>query len=115
MYRNEINEATKVELINEIKSNSYDVEYKDIELEELRESLIEELESNGDWIETIEDDILDSICNGNWNEGAKLMLEESISIFNLIDFVEEISEELGYNVYSWFDRTAVANLASVLN
>jgi DNA-directed RNA polymerase specialized sigma54-like protein len=67
MYRNEINEATEQELINEIISNSYEVEYEDIELQE---ALIEYLEADGYWIETIEEDILDSIYNGNWDEGA---------------------------------------------
>jgi hypothetical protein len=43
-----------------------------------------------------------------------LMKDNYISIFNLIDFVEELSEELDCNAYSWFDRTSVASLVTIL-
>ena len=111
MYRDDINNIeTKQEVLDLIEEEGITDLDLTIELDELKESLIEALEDNGYWIETAQDDILDSVYNGNWNEGAKIMLDEHISIYNLIDFIEE--SELDYE---WFDLTHVASLMETLS
>ena len=114
MYRDDINNIeTKQEVLDLIEeenlTNWLDLD-EDIELDDIKPLLIEALEDNGYWIETAQDDILDSVYNGNWNEGAKIMLDEHISIYNLIEFIEE--SELDYE---WFDLTQLASLMESLS
>ena len=117
-YRNTINTAERAELIEIIEY--YDMNYtwssypEYMDTEDLRANIIEHLEEDGEWLETIEADILDDIYNGNWDDGAARMRENYISIYNLIDYIEEYNEMVGYSRYSFFDLSAVAGLMDSL-
>ena len=117
MYREQINKLDKQGLIalidNEGLTNLIEIDHTTTE-EDTRELLIDTLEGHGDWIENEYEDTLDSIQNGNWNEGAEIMNKHFISIFNLIDWIEDYNEEMGYSVYSWFDLSSVASLMETL-
>ena len=45
---------------------------------------------------------------------VKLMLEEYITPSELVDYIEDYNEEMGYNVYSWFDMYSVISLCNTL-
>ncbi len=68
-----------------------------------------------DWYESIEDDILDDLYNGNWTDGANKMLENYITPNNLIDWLEEQREELGEEYHSHFDLGSAVSITELYN
>ena len=118
-YRQTIETATVAQLRELIEHHSMDNpeldEYAIMDVEELREGIYTNLEEDGLWLETVEEDILDSIANGNWNDAGKQMNKEFITVYNLIDFIEEYNEMVGYRAFEWFDLTSVASLCDTLN
>jgi len=117
MYRADINKLDKLELLalidNEGFTNLLDITAEHTE-DETREALVEALQDHGEWIEDVYQDILDSLVNGNWNEGGKLMLEEYITPTELVNYIEDYNEEVGYNMYQWFDMHSVIGLCGTL-
>jgi len=113
-YRDTLNEATLDELTELISMEYPDLDLIDPEDEDtIRAELIEHLEDRGDWIDTAEEDALDSVYNGNWTEGAQIMKDNYISITNLIDYIEAKEDE-GAD-YDWFDRGSAVALNSELD
>jgi len=117
MYRDEINKLNKLELIDLIEyealTNLLDITADHTE-DETRDKLVEALQDHGEWIENVYQDILDSLVNGNWNEGGKLMLEEYITPNELVDYINDYNEEMGYNMYQWFDMHSVIGICNTL-
>ena len=72
--------------------------------------VIELLEKeDGTIFESAEDDILDTIMNGNWNYAVEQMLEFSIYPDSLIDYIEDYRYEIFDEAYEWFTlESAVA-------
>ena len=117
MYRIDIDKLDKLELLVLIEyegfTNLLDITADHTE-DETRDKLIEALQDHGEWIENVHQDILDSIRNGNWEEGGKLMLEECITPTELVDYIEDYNEGMGYNMYSWFDMYSVIGICNTL-
>ena len=117
-YRATIETATTAQLRELIEHNSMDnVELDDYALmddEELRAGIYTNLESDGLWLETVEDDILDSFANGSYTEGAKQMDRECINIYNLIDYIEDYNEMVGYGKFSFVDLRTIASIMDSL-
>ena len=56
-----------------------------------------------------EDDILDSIYNGNWTAAAREMVAQHIEPSRLIDYIEDYRFEVDPDAYDWFSlESAVA-------
>lgn len=98
MYKNEIREMNEAELIELIAENNLTIDYVD------SDEVIELLEyEKGTIFECIEDDILDSIMNGNWTDAAKQMHEEYITPNGLVDYINDYRFEEYDEAYEWFN------------
>ncbi len=62
-----------------------------------------------------EDDILDSFTNGNYDQGAKQMLEHIINPRELIDWLEEQREELGEYFYQNISLSSTISIVESYN
>lgn len=110
MYKNDIrnmDDAQLQELIDEYALIT-DEEYFDCE--EVIELLEEKI---GTIFECIEDDILDSIRYGNWNDAAKVMHENYITPHALIDYIEDYRYEVYDDAYEWFDLSSAATITEL--
>ncbi len=97
MYRNEMEQSELAELLNK---NEWVTENKDyIDADDVIE--IMELES-GRVYESAEDDILDTIMNGNWTHAIEQMLDLSVYPDSLIDYIENYRYEVYEDAYDWF-------------
>ena len=82
----------------------------DINQEVGKEDLCNFIEEREGLFDTAYDDILDSIYNGNWTEGAEIMLREHIHPNNLIDWLEEQREDI-QEYYSFFGLSHAVAMA----
>ncbi len=107
MYQNQIREMDEQELLELLSSNGWVAEDKDyIDADEVIE--IMKLEQ-GRVFESAEDDILDSICNGNWTYAVEQMLDLSVYPDSLVDYIENYRYEVFDEAYEWFTlESAVA-------
>lgn len=108
LYRNDIyglNEDARIDLLEEhgIKAPNSLESYEAFELIE---------EQGIALFDSLEDDILDSLYNGNWSYGAEQMLEEHINPQDIANYIEEAREEIE-EAYSWFDLSHMTALCSV--
>ncbi len=107
MYQNEIREMDEEELLVLLKKNGWSVEDENfIDADEVIE--IMELEQ-GRVFESAEDDILDSIMNGNWTFAVEQMMDMSVYPDSLVDYIEDYRYEVHGEAYEWFTlESAVA-------
>ncbi len=100
MYKNEIYEMDQGELISLVEENNLTLdvtEYLDCD------EVIESYEHNhGRVFESAEDDILDSICNGNWTYAVEQMMDMNIYPDSLIDYIEDYRYEIFDDAYEFF-------------
>jgi hypothetical protein len=100
MYQNQIREMTETELREFVKNNKLtlsDPEYlSDDEVIEVYESEVERM------FESAEDDILDTIMNGNWSYAVDQMLDLSVYPDSLVDYIENYRYEVYDEAYDWF-------------
>ena len=107
MYKNEINEMDQTELEALVASSGLDIDITEyIDCDEV----IEALERNqGTIFESAEDDILDTIMNGNWTCAVEQMDDMNIWPSSLIDYIEDYRYEVYDEAYEWFTlESAVA-------
>jgi hypothetical protein len=107
MYQNQIREMTETELrefIEENKLTLSDPEYlSDDEVIEVYEKEVDRM------FESAEDDILDSICNGNWTFAVEQMLDLNVYPDSLVDYINDYRYEVFDEAYEWFTlESAVA-------
>ena len=106
LYRNEIVEMEQIELLEVIAAHALVVE-SDEEGWIDADDVIEALEvQEGTIFECAEDDILDSIYNGNWTEAAKMMWDKFVSPNALVDYVSDYRFEQYDEAYEWFDLSS---------
>lgn len=111
MYKNEIRELDEAELLALISEHSLSIEDEEfIDCEEVIELLEQE---NGTIFECIEDDILDTIMNGNWTDAANQMHEGYITPHGLIDYVNDYRYEQYEEAYEWFDLSSAATITEL--
>ena len=111
LYRDEINQMDEVELLALVDRHNLVLEDREsVDADEV----IDLLEYyDGRVYENIEDDILDSIRNGNWSDGAKQMLEQNITPNALIDYINNYREEHDEKSYEWFDLSSAVSIAEL--
>ena len=111
LYRNEIlemNEGALLLLVTEHELQLDDPDFVDAD------EVIELLEAKtGRIFDSAEDDVLDTICNGNWTDGAKQMLENHITPNSLVDYIEDFRYEQYEEAYAWFDLGSAVAVADV--
>ena len=111
MYQNEIREMSETELQKLISDNNLTIEDTDfIDADEIIELLEQEI---GTIFECVEDDILDSIMNGNWTDAAEQMKENYITPHGLVDFVNDYRYEQYEEAYEFFDLSSVATITEL--
>ena len=111
LYRNEIQMMNDTELLELIAINALKVETTDyIDTDEVIEAL--EL-TEGTIFECAEDEILDSIYNGNWTQAAKMMWDKFISPNALIDYINDYRFEQCAEAYEWFDLSSAVSITEL--
>ncbi len=111
IYRNEIHEMEDIELLELIAKYALKVNTTDyIDVDEI----IEALEyTEGTIYESVEDDILDSIHNGNWTEASKMMWSKFISPNALIDYINDYRFEQYDEAYEWFNLSSAVSITEL--
>ena len=111
LYKNEINQMDGVELL--ALADRYNLVLQDRESVDADEviDLIEYYDCRV--YESVEDDILDSIRNGNWTDAAKQMLESHITPNALIDYINDYRFEHYEEAYEWFDLSSAVSIAEL--
>lgn len=113
-YRTEIEEATRKELIELIESYALGIDYHvEDDLYELREYVLDALADENNLFECIEDDILDSIMNGNWTDAAKQMYDNHITPHALVDYVQDYRFEQYDDAYEHFDLDSAVSITEL--
>lgn len=113
MYQNQIREMNKVELVEII--TEYNLKIEDpgfVDADEVIELLEYEL---GKVFESAEDDILDSIMNGNWTDAAKQMHDEYITPHGLVDYVNDYRFEVFDEAYAFFTLESAVSITELYN
>ncbi len=111
MYQNEIREMDETELLELMKINAWVP--KDENLIDADE-VIEVMEyEQGKVFESAEDDILDSIMNGNWSQAAEQMHELYISPHGLVDYVNDYRFEAYDEAYEFFDLESAVSITEL--
>ena len=106
MYKMEIHMMEQIELMELIAEQAIVVESDDSGYVDA-DDVIEALEiQDGTMFECVEDDILDSICNGNWTQAAKMMLDKFITPNVLVDYVSDYRYEQYEEAYEFFDLSS---------
>ena len=103
LYRNEITEMEQIELMELIAKYALRVESDSegwIDTDDVIEAL------TGIIYECPEDEILDSIYNGNWTQAAHQMLELYVTPSALVDYIEDYRFENYAEAYEFFDLSS---------
>ena len=111
MYKNEIYEMDQMELLFLVGEHDLDIDItKDLDCDEV----IEALEySQGKVYESAEDDIVDSIYNGNWTYAVEQMDDMNIYPSGLVDYIEDYRFEIGDEAYEWFNLTHASSITEL--
>ena len=111
MYQNEIREMSEVELLELLSSNGWSVENPEyVDADEVIE--IMQLEQ-GTVFESAEDDILDTIMNGNWTQAVEQMLENYITPHGLVDYVNDYRFEEFEDAYRFFNLESAVSITEL--
>jgi len=111
LYRKDLYNMSQDKLKEIIVLNDLSI---DIENYIQADEVIEKYEDNISTIfETIEDDILDDVYNGNWTDGTNKMLKNFINPNELMNYIEELREEQGDEAYSFFTLSSASALTSL--
>ncbi len=115
-YRTEIVVANRRELIQLIETLALGIDYhSEPDVIELREYVLDALERENSLFESAEDDILDSIMNGNWTQAVKQMLENYITPHGLVDYVNDYRFEEFDEAYEFFNLESAVSITELYN
>ena len=105
VYRNEIHEMTDEELMELLDENNIvtALEIGEVDADDVIDLIEAE---HGVIYESAEDDILDSIYNGNWSQAAEQMLEVHITPSGLVDYISDYRFEQYEEAYEFFDLSS---------
>ena len=110
LYRDEISMMDEGQLWAVLKNHKIDCEREVLDMDDVIE-LLEYHE--GKVYESIEDDILDTIFNGNWTDGAKQMVQNHITPNALVDYIENYRFENIQEAYEWFDLSSAVAITQL--
>ena len=113
MYQNEIKEMDREELAQIIEEYSLKIEDTEfIDCDEVIELLEQE---QGKLFKCPEDDILDTILNGNWTDASKQMHEMYITPHGLVDYINDYRFEEYEEAYDWFTLESAVSITELYN
>ena len=113
MYQNEIREMDEAELLEVVESHRLALDDENfIDADEVIELLEHEI---GKVFESAEDDILDSIMNGNWTQAVEQMFWNHIHPHGLVDYVNDYRFEVYDEAYEWFDLESAVSITELYN
>jgi hypothetical protein len=113
-YRTEIEGANRRELVELIEAYALGIDYHEVDdTYELREYTMDKLAAENNLYECVEDDILDTINNGNWSDAAKQMHDNYITPHGLIDYVDDYRYEQFDEAYDFFDLGSAATITEL--
>lgn len=113
IYRNEIHEMEQIELLELIAVNALAIDGDEdgwVDVDEVIEALEHQ---DGALHECAEDDIIDSIYNGNWSDAAKQMIEVHIPPSVLVDYITDYRYEQYEEAYAWFDLSSAVAITQL--
>jgi len=110
LYRDEIYMMDEEQLWAVLKAKKIDCEREVLDSDDVI-VLLEYHE--GIVYESIEDDILNSIYNGNWTDGAKQMVKNYITPNALIDYIDNYRFENIQEAYEWFDLSSAVAITQL--
>lgn len=108
MYQNEIREMSETALY--VLAAEHNVVTKHNDTDEIIELLEQEI---GTIFECAEDDILDSIMNGNWSQAVEQMQEHYITPHGLIDYINDYRFEQYDEAYEFFDLDSAVSITEL--
>ena len=115
-YRTEIETASRRELIEIIEAFALGIDYHaEPDVYELREYTLDALERENNLYESAEDDILDSIMNGNWTQAVEQMFENHIHPHGLVDYVNDYRYEQYDEAYEFFNLESAVSITELYN
>ena len=113
-YRTEIETASRRELIELIEEYALGIDYQEEpDQYELREYVLDALERENSLFESAEDDILDSIMNGNWTQGVEQMFDNYITPHGLVDYVNDYRFEQFDEAYEFFNLESAVSITEL--
>ncbi len=106
----------RTEMIVLIESYALGIDYHtEPDVYELREYTLDALEGENNLYESAEDDILDSIMNGNWTQAVEQMFENHIHPHGLVDYVEDYRFEQYDEAYEFFNLESAVSITELYN
>ena len=113
-YRNEIETASRKELIELVEEHALGIDYHiEADEDELREYVLDALERENLLYLSVEDDILDTIMNGNWTQAVEQMLENYITPHGLVDYVQDYRYEEFEEAYEFFNLESAVSITDL--
>ena len=113
-YRTEIETASRKELIELVEEHALGIDYHiEPDEDELREYVLDALERENLLFQSAEDDILDTICNGNWTQAVEQMLENYITPHGLVDYVNDYRFEEFEDAYGFFNLESAVSISEL--
>ena len=111
LYRDVIQKMQRIQLLEIAEKYGLKIDDTDsIDADETIELLENE---QGTIFESVEDDILDSIKNGNWTDAAKQMIKDCITPHALIDYINDYRYEQYEEAYDWFDLESAVSITEL--
>ncbi|WP_373033817.1 hypothetical protein [Sulfurovum sp.] len=113
MYQNEIREMDEAELMEVVESHKLTLDDENfIDADEVIELLEHEI---GKIFESAEDDILDSIMNGNWAQAVEQMFQNHIHPHGLVDYINDYRFEQYDGAYEFFTLESAVSITELYN
>ena len=115
LYRNDIYEMDSDELMEALENYNIVTALEADELEP--EEVIELIEvEHGHLFMRVEDDILDTIYNGNWTDAVEQMMDTSTGYMfpsQIADYIEDVRFEEDPDTFGWFELSHMSALCDV--
>jgi len=112
IYTNEIYEMDITELLEALENYNVVTALEEDELEP--EGVIELIQQEQGFLFTcIEDDILDSIYNGNWSDAVEQMMDTDTGYMfpsQIADYIEDQRFEVDESCFEWFNLGSMSAL-----
>ena len=115
MYRHTIMNMSETELHSLIDRLNEEYGSQVLDTDADHDDVCEHISYNEGLFDCVEDDILDTFCNGTYSFGANQMLENNIQPRELITWLTDQREERGEAYYANIDLEAVIGIVESYN
>ena len=111
LYKNTILEMEQAELLTLVTTHTLKLDDPDfLDPDEIIELLEDK---DGRMFDSPEDDVLNTIYYGNWNGGAKQMLNNCITPDSLVDYINDFRYDKNEEGYEFFDLSSAVAITDV--